>query len=188
MITDAVTGELKKKAVFIIFYKSSAIERKINKICDAFGARKYPVPEVEDAAKYQEALQENLAYLKDSKIVLSKNTDAKFRLCKDLAGNYEEWLWTVVREKSVYHTLNMFKSVSGMLRGEGWVVADGFQAAKKEIDEAHSQFESSMPCLIEQVSSHKNNVSISAFSLLQYVMSFEYILASYIFLNSYIFY
>jgi hypothetical protein len=30
--------------VFLVFFKSAAIEAKIKKIADAFGAKRYPVP------------------------------------------------------------------------------------------------------------------------------------------------
>ena len=38
--------------VFVIFYKSATIEKKIIKICDAFAARRYPVPDLDDHARY----------------------------------------------------------------------------------------------------------------------------------------
>ncbi|KAM3567552.1 hypothetical protein VYU27_010307, partial [Nannochloropsis oceanica] len=98
--------------VFVIFYKSATIEKKIVKICDAFSARRYP----------------------------------------DLSGQWEDWLWTVVREKSIYHTLNLFKSdVSGMLRGEGWVVKASITDARRAIAGAHNRYESAMPSLLEKV-------------------------------------
>jgi V-type ATPase 116kDa subunit family len=38
------TGESVQKLVFLVFFKSAAIEAKIKKIADAFGAKRYPVP------------------------------------------------------------------------------------------------------------------------------------------------
>lgn len=152
MITDAVTGELRKKAVFLIFYKSATIERKITKICDAFAARRYPVPDLDDTVKVKDTFDENQTELMETRMILQKNKDALFRLCKELSSSYEDWLWTVVREKSIYHTLNLFKSdVSGMLRGEGWCVSSALRQARSCINECHSRFESTMPCLVEKV-------------------------------------
>jgi len=153
LLTDPVTGELKKKNVYIIFYKSAAIERKITKICDAFNARRYPVPDLDDLSRVRQIVADNTTELDDTRLVVGKNKDARFQLCKVLASSWEEWMWLVVREKSIYHTLNMFKSdVSGMLRGEGWLVSSGFQKARATMNEAHSRFESAMPCLLERVS------------------------------------
>lgn len=67
-LTDPVTGELKKKEVFIIFYKSATIERKISKICDAFAARRYPVPDIDDAARVREVAHENTNELNDARV------------------------------------------------------------------------------------------------------------------------
>ena len=67
----------------------------------------------------KEVLADTNTELLDARVVLQKNKDAQFKLCKELASQWEQWMWTVVREKSIYHTLNNFKSdVSGMLRGE----------------------------------------------------------------------
>ena len=44
-IADAATGRPEFKIVFIVFFKSEVISAIINKICDAFGARQYPVPD-----------------------------------------------------------------------------------------------------------------------------------------------
>ncbi|TFJ82106.1 hypothetical protein NSK_006771 [Nannochloropsis salina CCMP1776] len=151
-MVDPLTQELTKKMVYVIFYKSATIERKIVKICDAFAARRYPVPDLDDHARVKEVLDETNAELLDSRIVLQKNKDATYKLCKDLAGQWEEWLWTVVREKATYHTLNLFKGdVSGMLRGEGWVVKAGIDEARRAVASAHNRYESSMPSLLEKV-------------------------------------
>lgn len=38
-----------------------------------------------------------------------QNRDARMSLCATAADRLEVWTWTVLREKSVYHTLNTFK-------------------------------------------------------------------------------
>ena len=48
-ITDPNTGELVEKSVFIIFYKSVTFENKLKKICDAFQAHRYSLPDMDDA-------------------------------------------------------------------------------------------------------------------------------------------
>mmetsp|Transcript_28849 Transcript_28849/g.89164 ORF Transcript_28849/g.89164 Transcript_28849/m.89164 type:complete len:109 (+) Transcript_28849:724-1050(+) len=44
-ITDAISGKAENKIVFIVFFKSEVIATIVNKICAAFGARQYPVPD-----------------------------------------------------------------------------------------------------------------------------------------------
>jgi V-type H+-transporting ATPase subunit a len=130
------------KTVFIIFFKSKSIEAKVRKICDAFGARRYSVPDPNDMGgqAIDEAIKANRRDIHESRAVLIKNRAVRHRLCAELAGLTTGWLWTALREKSVFHTLNMLKpDVSGMLRGEGWVVASQEETVKELVAAAHSR-------------------------------------------------
>lgn len=152
-ITDPVTGELIEKCVFIVFYKSLAIEAKLKRICDAFQAHRYALPDMDDAQSVDRLLAENAQELVDSRTVLLKNQDTRFRLCQLLSRNLEGWTWTTLREKSVYHTLNLLKSdVQGMLRGEGWVISESVNEVRDAINRAHANMGASMPSLVGQVS------------------------------------
>ena len=151
-ITDPHTGQLVEKCVFIVFYKSLSIETKLKKICDAFAAHRYSLPDMDDAPAVDRMLTENAQELVDSRTVLLKNQDTRFRLCQLLAQHTERWTWIVLREKAVYHSLNMFKSdVSGMLRGEGWVIADQLGVVTESINKAHANMDMAMPSMIDQV-------------------------------------
>jgi V-type H+-transporting ATPase subunit a len=151
-ITDPETGALLEKSVFIIFYKSESIEAKLKKICDAFSAHRYSLPDMDDAPSVDRMLTENAQELVDSRTVLLKNQDCRYRLCQMLAKHTERWTWIVLREKAVYHTLNMFKAdVSGMLRGEGWVVAESVDAVRESVNKAHANMDMAMPSLVDHV-------------------------------------
>mmetsp|Transcript_28316 Transcript_28316/g.41830 ORF Transcript_28316/g.41830 Transcript_28316/m.41830 type:complete len:879 (-) Transcript_28316:72-2708(-) len=151
-ITDPQTGALVEKCVFIVFYKSTSIELKLKKICDAFDAHRYSLPDMDDAPAVDRMLTENAQELVDSRTVLLKNQDTRFRLCQLLAKHTERWTWLVLREKSVYHSLNQFKAdVSGMLRGEGWVIADRVEDVKDAVNKAHANMDMAMPSLVDHV-------------------------------------
>eukprot|EP00816_Leptocylindrus_hargravesii_P005674 CAMPEP_0196803194 /NCGR_PEP_ID=MMETSP1362-20130617/2578_1 /TAXON_ID=163516 /ORGANISM="Leptocylindrus danicus, Strain CCMP1856" /LENGTH=904 /DNA_ID=CAMNT_0042174645 /DNA_START=32 /DNA_END=2746 /DNA_ORIENTATION=- len=149
-ITDPETQELMEKHVFIVFYKSASIELKLKKICDAFSAHRYSLPDMDDAPAVDRMLTENAQELVDSRHVLLKNQDTRFRLCQKLAAHTERWTWIVLREKAIYHNLNMFKAdVSGMLRGEGWILSTSLDEAREAVTKAHSNMDLSMPSLLE---------------------------------------
>lgn len=151
-ITDPKTGELLEKSVFIIFYKSDSIEDKLKKICDSFLAHRYSLPDMDDSGSVEKMLTENAQELVDSRTVLLKNQDTRYRLCQMLAKHVERWAWTVLKEKSVYHSLNMFKAdVSGMLRGEGWVVSEHLEEVKDTVEKAHANMDNSMPSMVDHV-------------------------------------
>lgn len=98
--------------------------------------------------------QENYQELLDSKAVLDKNTQMRFSLCESLSGDIEGWLWTARREKSVYHTLNLFKAdVAGrLMRARGWIANDSISAARHAIDDAHTLLSLPPNALLEVVS------------------------------------
>ena len=151
-ITDPVTGQLVDKVVFVVFYKSLWIEAKLKRICDAFSAHRYSMPDLDDGPAVDRMLTENAQELADSRTVLLKNQDARFRLCQLLSKNVQKWTWIVLREKTVYHTLNMFKAdVSGMLRGEGWVISTSVDPVRDSVVKAHSNMDVSMPSLVQMV-------------------------------------
>jgi len=151
-ITDPTTGMIMEKCVFIIFYKSTSIENKLKKICDAFAAHRYSLPDMDDAPSVDRMLTENAQELVDSRTVLLKNQDTRFRLCQMLSMHTEKWTWVVLREKAVYHSLNQFKAdVSGMLRGEGWVIAEAVDDVRESVNKAHSNMDLSMPSLVDHV-------------------------------------
>ena len=151
-ITDPETGALIEKSVFIIFYKSESIEIKLKKICDAFQAHRYSLPDMDDAGSVDKMLTENAQELVDSRTVLLKNQDTRFRLCQMLAKHVERWNWIVLKEKAVYHTLNVFKAdVSGMLRGEGWVVSENLLEVRECVERAHANMDMAMPSLVDHV-------------------------------------
>eukprot|EP00529_Nitzschia_sp_RCC80_P004738 CAMPEP_0113505270 /NCGR_PEP_ID=MMETSP0014_2-20120614/35213_1 /TAXON_ID=2857 /ORGANISM="Nitzschia sp." /LENGTH=911 /DNA_ID=CAMNT_0000400543 /DNA_START=18 /DNA_END=2753 /DNA_ORIENTATION=+ /assembly_acc=CAM_ASM_000159 len=151
-ITDPQSGQLIEKSVFIIFFKSSAIEVKLRKICDAFQAHRYVLPPLDDHTAVDRMLTENAQELVDSRTVLLKNQDTRYRLCQMLSQHCERWTWTVLKEKTVYHTLNTFKAdVSGMLRGEGWVVAESFMEVKEAVEKAHANMDLAMPSMVDHL-------------------------------------
>jgi V-type H+-transporting ATPase subunit a len=151
-ITDPETGVLVEKSVFIIFYKSESIEMKLKRICDAFAAHRYSLPDMDDSSSVDRMLTENAQELVDSRTVLLKNQDTRYRLCQLLAKHTERWTWIVLREKAVYHSLNMFKAdVSGMLRGEGWVVKESSDEVRDAVERAHANMDLAMPSLVDLV-------------------------------------
>lgn len=151
-ISDPESGQLVEKSVFIIFYKSESIELKLKKICDAFSAHRYSLPDMDDSTAVDKMLTENAQELVDSRTVLLKNQDTRYRLCQMLAKHTERWTWIVLREKAVYHSLNMFKAdVSGMLRGEGWVIAESFDAVRESVERAHANMDLAMPSLVDHM-------------------------------------
>ena len=57
---------------------------------------------MDDASAVDWMLTENAQELVDSRTVLLKNQDTRFRLCQMLVQHTERWTWIVLRENAVY--------------------------------------------------------------------------------------
>ena len=151
-LSDNTTGQETAKVVFIVFYKSSSIESKIKRICDAFSAHRYDLRNFDAPRELEAQQQVNNRELEDSKRILDKNTETRLKLCVELAQHVEQWLWTVRREKATYHTLNLFKNdVGNFLRGQGWILKDSTGKARLALDKAQSSLNLPSTSMIERV-------------------------------------
>lgn len=124
---------------FIIFYKSTAIETKIKRICDAFNAHRFDLSNLNQPKQLEAQQNQNQKEMLEAKTILDKNTETRLRICVEVAEHLEEWLWVVRREKGIYHTLNLFKNdVAGnLLRGRAWILADHVGKARSALKRAH---------------------------------------------------
>lgn len=155
-ILDPLTGLAVDKVVFIIFFQAPSIEQRLIRICDAFGARRYNVPDMENSEEVEQLVRNTRIDIDDRAKVLRRNRDNLMHLLtEDFALHVDQWQAVVKREKAVYHTLNMFRTdVPGFLRGEAWVVASSSAEAAKVLKET-SKGDSDSPNFMNRVASHQ---------------------------------
>ncbi|XP_078447915.1 V-type proton ATPase subunit a3-like [Wolffia australiana] len=119
-VTDPVSGEKCLKNVFVVFYSGERAKTKILKICEAFGANRYPF--TEDVGKQRQMIEEVHGRISELKTTIDIGLMHRDNLLKSISHQYESWNLLVRKEKSVYHTLNMLSlDVSKKcLVAEGW--------------------------------------------------------------------
>ncbi|KAG2703331.1 hypothetical protein I3760_06G133100 [Carya illinoinensis] len=116
-VTDPVSGE---KNVFVVFYSGEKAKNKILKICEAFGANRYPFSE--DLGKQAQMITEVSGRLSELKTTIDVGLLQRNSLLQTIGDQFEQWDLWVRKEKSVYHTLNMLSLdvTKKCLVGEGW--------------------------------------------------------------------
>lgn len=146
-------GQHIEKVCFIIFYKSNAIESKIKRICDAFSANRYDLSNLNNPNEMELQKQANYREMLDAKVILDKNTEARITISLESSKYLEEWLWIVRREKSIYHTLNLFKNdVAGnLLRGRAWVLSSSVYQAKSVLARTYASLNLPNTSMLEKV-------------------------------------
>ncbi|XVF04991.1 hypothetical protein REPUB_Repub05bG0131400 [Reevesia pubescens] len=131
-IMDPVSAEMVEKTVFVVFFSGEQARTKILKICEAFGANCYPVPE--DISKQRQITREVLSRLSELETTLDAGIRHRNKALTSIGYHLTQWMSMVRREKAVFDTLNMlnFDVTKKCLVGEGWCPI----FAKAQIQEA----------------------------------------------------
>ncbi|CAM8895249.1 unnamed protein product [Rhodiola kirilowii] len=119
-IMDPITSEMVEKIVFVVFFSGEQARSKIIKICEAFGANCYPVPE--DITKQRQITGEVISHLSELEATLDAGIRHRNKALASIGSQLAKWINLVRREKAVYDTLNMlnFDVTKKCLVGEGW--------------------------------------------------------------------
>ncbi|KAL2521098.1 V-type proton ATPase subunit a3 [Forsythia ovata] len=119
-VIDPVSGDKVEKNVFVVFYSGERAKSKIMKICDAFGANRYPF--TEDLGKQYQMITEVSGKLSELKATIDVGQLHRANLLQTIGYEFEQWNLQVKKEKSIYHTLNMLSLdvTKKCLVGEGW--------------------------------------------------------------------
>ncbi|XP_024366446.1 V-type proton ATPase subunit a3 [Physcomitrium patens] len=119
-VTDPATGEKVEKTVFVVFFAGERAKTKVIKICEAFGANRYPFPE--DPNRQWQMKSEVETRLSELQNTLDAGTHLKDNVINNIGSNLDHWTVMVRREKAVYHTLNMLSIdvTRKCLVAEGW--------------------------------------------------------------------
>ncbi|KMZ63654.1 Vacuolar proton ATPase a1 [Zostera marina] len=119
-VLDPISGEMVKKTIFVVFFSGEQARTKIIKICNAFGANCYPVPE--EPTHRSKIIQEVLSRLSEFEATLDSGIRHRNQALSSIESNLLKWTTLVQKEKAVYDTLNMlnFDITKKCLVGEGW--------------------------------------------------------------------
>ncbi|KAL0370053.1 UNVERIFIED_CONTAM: V-type proton ATPase subunit a1 [Sesamum angustifolium] len=131
-ILDRASNEMVQKTVFVVFFSGEQARKKILKICEAFCANCYPIPE--DTTKRRQITREVLSRLSELETTLDAGLHHRDAALTSIGFHLTKWMNMVRREKAIYDTLNMlnFDVTKKCLVGEGWCPV----FAKTKIQEA----------------------------------------------------
>lgn len=120
-VRDPASGELVSKSVFVVFYSGDRAKIKVTKICEAFGASRYPFSE--DAAAQRKTYSELSARIREMNTTLELGANHKATTLQFLASNLDSWTTIARREKAIYHTMNKLSVdvTSKVMVAEAWV-------------------------------------------------------------------
>ncbi|URE01644.1 vacuolar proton translocating ATPase 100 kDa [Musa troglodytarum] len=119
-VIDPISGEKIAKNVFVVFYSGERAKTKILKICEAFGANRYPF--TDDIGKQMQMISEVSGKITELKTTIDLGMLHRDNILKNISHQFEQWNNLVRTEKAIYHTLNMLSLdvTKKCLVAEGW--------------------------------------------------------------------
>jgi len=147
--------EFEEKSAFMILTQGSHIQEKIKKLGEAFGATFYDCPD--SHSEFQREIRELLNKETDLGLVLGENAKGSEREYLDIADNYDAWRVWILKEKSIFHTLNLFRynlSAKTFI-AEGWCPDDELEKVTYATQMATQRSGSAFPVVFKAVPTTK---------------------------------
>ncbi|RDX71199.1 V-type proton ATPase subunit a3, partial [Mucuna pruriens] len=192
-VLDPLSGEKVHKNVFVVFYSGERVKSKILKICDAFGANRYPFSD--DLSKQFQTITEvyvisSFTFLLSFQLLVSGrlselNTtiDAgllhRSTLLQTIGYHYEQWSLQLKKEKSIYHTLNMLSInvTKKCLLAEGWCPVFATSEIQKELQRATMDCNSQVEAIFQVLNTKESPPTY--FCTNKFTSSFQEIVDAY---------
>eukprot|EP01100_Stratorugosa_tubuloviscum_P011159 TRINITY_DN4931_c0_g1_i1.p1 TRINITY_DN4931_c0_g1~~TRINITY_DN4931_c0_g1_i1.p1 ORF type:complete len:854 (-),score=400.33 TRINITY_DN4931_c0_g1_i1:90-2651(-) len=176
-IKDPHTGENANKNVFMIFFQGERIQAKIKKICESFGANIYNCPR--PAQERNDMRQQVSLRLQDLETVLHRSREHNLKTLSDISANLEYWKTLVIKEKSIYHTLNLFNYDLGRkcLIAEGWCPSHALEQIQFALRTATERSRTQVPTILSVISTKETPPTY--FKTNKYTEAFQGIVDAY---------
>lgn len=176
-IKDPQSGEMLEKNVFIIFFQGERLQAKIKKICESFGATLYPCPDTDNERR--DLLQQVQGRLSDLEVVLARSHEHRKQVLGGVATHLQTWKAKVLKEKAIYHTMNMFNYDIGRkcLIAEGWcpqTATDDIQLALRRATQSSNAL---VPSILSVI--HSDETPPTHFQTSKYTHAYQEIVNAY---------
>jgi V-type H+-transporting ATPase subunit a len=154
-VTDPQTGEQVEKCVFVVFFAGERARTKILKICEAFGANRYPFPE--DPAKQRQMMAEVTARLSELETTIDAGDRHRDNVLTSTAYQIETWTSLVRRKKAIFHTLNMLSIdvTRKCLVAEGWCPVYAKPKIQDALQRAAVDSSSTVGTIFQPINTHE---------------------------------
>ncbi|CAH1422293.1 unnamed protein product [Lactuca virosa] len=155
-VIDPVSEQKVEKNVFIVFHSGERAKNKVLKICDAFGANRYPF--TDDIGKQQQMVTEVTGKLSELKTTIDVGKHHWRHVVHAISHQYEQWNNLVKKEKSIYYTLNMlcFDVTKKCLVAEGWCPVFATSQIQKALMKATVDSNSQIGAIFEILTSKES--------------------------------
>uniref|UniRef100_A0A7R9Z4K4 V-type proton ATPase subunit a n=1 Tax=Chlamydomonas euryale TaxID=1486919 RepID=A0A7R9Z4K4_9CHLO len=151
-VQDPSSGEPQDKAAFVVFFSGDRSKTKIMKICEAFGANRYPFPE--EVARQRQMHAEVTARLRELYTTIEAGSMQRVSVLSGVTSNLDDWSMLVRKEKAIYHTLNKMNLdfTRKVLVAEAWVPMSSRQKVSEALRQAAESSQAQVTTVMQPLS------------------------------------
>jgi V-type H+-transporting ATPase subunit a len=150
-VVDPTTGEKCEKTVCVIFFAGERAREKIIKICEAYNVNRYPFPE--DYQRQRQMYAECTARLIELQSTLDASVAHRDDVLRKIGDDLEDWIQMVLREKAIYHTMNMCSVDASrkVLIAQAWVPDYALGSVRTALTDASASSLASVGTIFQQM-------------------------------------
>lgn len=150
-VRDPGTGENVEKSVFVVFFAGERARSKIMKICEVYGANRYPFPE--EPNRQRQMHGEVTMRLRELQTTFDAGERLRMNVLTTLAGSLEDWCTRIIQEKATFHVMNKLsvEYARKMLVGEAWVPKLALSAVHDAVRHASESSHAQTETIVENI-------------------------------------
>lgn len=178
-LIDPATGESVDKTVFMLFFSGTEVKAKVTKICQAFDATRYPFPETSDQQRASSMQCEDR--LADLRTIIETTAQSRAASLNEISRMLPVWADKVIREKSIYHTLNLlnYDTSSALFIAEVWAPSYALNDVNKALSIGRRRSQAQVSSIVESRAITKDVTPPTYFKVNRFTRVFQGIVESY---------
>ncbi|PXF47868.1 V-type proton ATPase subunit a3 [Gracilariopsis chorda] len=178
-LADPQTKLKMDKSVFMVFFSGSAVRTKVSKICAAFEANIYSIPD--DHENQMKALSHCHTKLSDLVKVMDTTASQKAEILRDVAQQVLSWREKVRRDMGVFHTLNLlnYDTSQQLFIADVWCPESAQDDVRNALEIGRRRSNAQVPSILEERPHASDDVPPTYYKTNKFTEVFQGIVESY---------
>lgn len=178
-LVDPETKDEKEKSVFMVFFSGSAVRMKVSKICDAFSANRYAVPE--DHNGQMAALTRCRTRLSDLEAIIKNTSNQRSEILRDVSQQVVSWREKVKRDMGIFHTLNLlnYDTSHKLFIADVWCPESAQDDVRNALEIGRRRSNGQVPSILEERPREPEDIPPTYFKTNKFTEVFQGIVESY---------
>lgn len=178
-LVDPETRIETEKSVFMVFFSGTAVKAKVSKICDAFSANRYAVPE--DHSAQMAALTRCRTRLSDLEQIMATTSTQRSEILRDVSQQVLSWREKVRRDIGIFSTLNLlnYDTSHKLFIADVWCPESAQDDVRNALEIGRRRSNAQVPSILEERPMGSTDVPPTYYKTNKFTEVFQGIVESY---------